>query len=107
MNYMKRMVIPAAVLLLIAGGATAQSTGGNSSGSTGQSSSTTRTTSKKDKKAKKANTVDLNDRKMYKGKDGQRATPTGHEATGTNSESYQSLKKDSTNAKQSAKKEEE
>ena len=102
---MKRVILSAAVVLLVSGGAMAQSTGGNSSGSAGQSSSTTRSAATKGKKGKKAQTVDLNDRKIYKGKDGQRATPTGHEATGTNTESFQSLKKDST--KQSPKKDEE
>jgi hypothetical protein len=95
-------------MLLIVGGVSAQTTGSNSSRNTSEVSSTTgATATKKSKKAKKANAVDVNDRKIYKGKDGQRATPTGHEATGTNSESYQSLKKDSTAAKQSAKKKEE
>jgi hypothetical protein len=106
MKSMKRVILSAAVMLMITGGAMAQSTGGgNSSGSAGESSSTTRSTTKKSKKGKKAKTVDLNNRKIYKGKDGQKATTTGHEASGTNSESFQSLKKDST--KQSARKEQE
>ena len=102
---MKRVILSAAVVLLVSGGAMAQSTGGNSSGSAGQSSRTTRTTTTKGKKATKDQTADLNNRQIYKGKDGQRATPTGHQATGTNTESYQSLKKDST--KQATKKDED
>ena len=36
----------------------------------------------------------LNNRRNYKWKDGQTATPTGEEATGTNSERFVSKKKD-------------
>lgn len=37
----------------------------------------------------------LNNRKIYHWKNGQRATPTGHEATGSNTDAYVSQRKDS------------
>jgi len=97
---MKRFVMATIILAGISSAASAQTSGSNSSNSTSVSSSTaTKSSTKGGKKAgaKKAVTDSTNNRKMYNYKDGQRATPTGHEATGTNG-GYAALGKDSTTA---------
>ena len=60
------------------------------------------TTSKSKSSAASADT--LNNRRNYKWKDGQTATPTGEEATGTNTERFVSNKKDSLKLKATKKK---
>jgi hypothetical protein len=69
----------------------AQSTGSNSSNSTSVSN-IKNTKSKKSKKASEK----LDNRKNYEWKDGQQATPTGHEATGIGGSSAQPEKRDTT-----------
>jgi hypothetical protein len=92
---MKKIILASAILIGISSMAAAQTAGGQSSNSTSVSSSTA--TPKKGKKSQKAaaTTDSLNERKMYEWKDGQRATPTGHEATGTNG-GYAAIGNDST-----------
>jgi Ni/Co efflux regulator RcnB len=95
---MKRLILSVLAIGLVAGAATAQSSSGQSSRSTSISSTGTYK-AKKGKKAKKAPSETLNNRKTYHWKNGQRATPTGHEAAPLNG-SYQSLKKDTAAIKQ-------
>jgi hypothetical protein len=95
---MKRMIMTVLAIGLVAGAASAQSSSGQSSRSTSVSSTGTYK-AKKGKKAKKAPSEVLNNRKTYNWKNGQRATPTGHEAAPLNG-SYQSLKKDTAAVKQ-------
>jgi hypothetical protein len=75
---MKRILLATAITIGICHIATAQTSTGNGS-TNGPSVSSSRTKTK----GTKAPSDTLNDRKMYNWKDGQRATPTGHEATGT------------------------
>lgn len=91
---MKRIIFSTAILLCICSIAEAQTTGSNSSNSTGVSSSTKNGKSSKSNTGKKTAGDTLNNRKIYNWKDGQRATPTGHEATGTNG-GYAALNNDS------------
>ena len=97
---MKRIYITAAFVIGMGLTGMAQTTGSNSSNSTSVSSSAdTQKDSKNTKKGKTAQAAgaqpdSLNDRKMYNWKDGQRATPTGHEATGTGS-GFSAINKDS------------
>jgi hypothetical protein len=95
---MKRMILTVLAIGLVAGAASAQSSSGQSSRSTSVSSTGTYK-AKKGKKAKKAPSEVLNNRRTYHWKNGQRATPTGHEAAPLNG-SYQSLKKDTAAVKQ-------
>lgn len=88
---MKRLMFVVLTLGLMAGAASAQTTGSNSSRSTSMSSTGTYKV-KKSKKAKKLPSEVLNNRRIYHWESGQRATPTGEEATPTNG-GYQSLKK--------------
>lgn len=90
---MKRIILLAGAIIGLAGLASAQSTGSNSSKASQEGSETA---SKKQAKKKASNnkSKNLNDRKIYHWKDGQRATPTGHEATGTGS-GYSAIQKDS------------
>ena len=96
---MKRMIISTAILLMVAGGVQAQSTEKkDAKKETTATHKTKKTTTKKGTKAKpakgvKATSDSLNDRRMYKADNGQTATPTGHQATGTG-EGYAALKKD-------------
>lgn len=94
---MKKMIWIAALLLCGAGAAEAQSSGaGSGSRNTGAVSSSGGTRplhtaqqrkTVRDKKGHKrtvTRTVPLQEEKTYHWSDGQRATPTGHEATGIN-----------------------
>ena len=87
---MKRVILSAFALVFMAGVAAAQTSGSHSSRSTSVSS----TTAKKTKKETKAPSEVLNNRKIYNWESGQRATPTGHEATPTNGGGYASLRKE-------------
>ena len=81
---MKRYILTLLIGAGISSIAAAQTSGSNSSNSP-TVSNTTAPQSTKSKKGAKANNVQidsLNDRKVYHWKDGQKATPTGHEATG-------------------------
>jgi hypothetical protein len=88
---MKRILIAIIIMIGVSQAASAQTSGSNSSNSPSVSSSTAQP---KNSKGKAAASDTLNDRKMYNWKDGQRATPTGHEATGTNG-GYAALGRDS------------
>jgi hypothetical protein len=93
---MKQLII-GICMLVFANIASAQTTGSNSGRSTANSGTTKTTkkstTIKRTKNTKSGTTVPLNERKEYKGKNGQVATPTGQEATGVNS-GYSAIKKD-------------
>jgi hypothetical protein len=104
---MKRLFLSIFLVTGITGFAFAQSHGNNSSSRTtgaisNNDTSTTNTTKKNNKKAPSAT---KNNRKNYEWKNGQKATPTGQEATGSNSNGFASLKKD-TGTVQPKKKEE-
>ena len=88
---MKHILIATLLVIGVGTVANAQTSGSNSSNSPNVSSSTAQP--KKDK-GKAAASDTLNDRNMYNWKDGQRTTPTGHEATGTNG-GYAALGRDS------------
>lgn len=90
-----KYVIMAAFALFSVSIASAQATHKSSTKTTKTTKSSTHT-----KSAKKATvSVDsLNQRKEYNWKNGQEATPTGHEATGVNG-GYAALGKDSTKQK--------
>ena len=93
---MKRLIISAALVLLVVGGAAAQT--GDKQQRDVKTAKAKKVTAKKTAKAArvkpvKATSDELNDRRMYKANNGQAATPTGHQATGTG-EGYSSLKKD-------------
>jgi len=91
---MKKIVI-AVFLLFSVGMASAQSTGGSGSKSTTTSKATSKhPAKKKTAKTKKTAKKPLNQRKEYQWKNGQEATPTGHEATGVNG-GYSAIRKDS------------
>ena len=83
---MKRLILCSIIAFGLTGWVNAQTSSGSSSTSSSgtMQSSDNGQVAKKNKKGTKKNTQ-LNNRKIYKGKNGQRATPTGHEATGTNS----------------------
>jgi hypothetical protein len=98
---MKRILLSTAILISISSVAAAQTSGGNSGNSPSVSSSTAGPKKGKGTKGKKAASDTLNNRKMYQWKDGQRATPTGHEATGTGSGNA-ALGRDTTTRKDSA-----
>lgn len=99
---MKRLILSATVMLLLAGGVQAQT---SERTATKQTTTAHQAKAKKGTKAKKAGATkakgvkvtseQLNDRRMYKAQNGQRATPTGHEATPIGG-GYASLKKDTT-----------
>ena len=96
---MKRLILSVLLIGVITGAASAQTgSSGQSSRSTSVSSSGT-AKAKKGKKLKKSPSEVLNNRKNYNWKDGQQATPTGHEAAPTNG-GYQSNKKDTATRKQ-------
>ena len=82
------------ILIGVSQGVHAQTSGSNPSNSPSVSSSTAQSKNSKGTKSKAAASDTLNDRNMYNWKDGQRATPTGHEATGTNG-GYAALGRDS------------
>ena len=91
---MKRMILSAALVLLVAGGIQAQTTQHQT---THKEVRTTKVKKAKTRKAPKTKALkvtsdSLNDRRMYKASNGQAATPTGHQATGTG-EGYSSIKK--------------
>jgi len=97
---MKRLIISAAVMLLLAGGVQAQTTEKKvtQKQTTAHKAKATKATTKKSTKSApvkrvKVTSEALNERRIYKASNGQRATPTGHEATPT-SGGYASLKKD-------------
>ena len=94
---MKRILLSFVIVIGLSRVAAAQTSGSNSSNSTSVSSSREQTKSTKSSKSTTAQNDTLNNRDMYKWKDGQRATPTGHEATGTNG-SHATLPKDSATA---------
>ena len=97
---MKRLITLGILGLFLAGTAKAQTNTGNSSRTTGAVSSTghTKSIKSKTKKGTAKTAQPANQRKEYKGGDGQTATPTGHEATGTNS-TQAATRKDSTKQK--------
>lgn len=79
---MKRILLTSALFFGLAYMASAQTTGSSSPNGPTVSSSSTTSQSKTTGNTKGQN-AHLNNRKVYKWKDGQRATPTGHQATGT------------------------
>ena len=86
---MNKMIISIIFALGIAGFASAQTANKNSN-----SIKTTKASKARKARVKKAlakKTVELDNRTEYT-KDGQKATITGHEATPTNSEQFQSIK---------------
>ena len=93
---MKRMVMCRIIVFGLSTIVMAQTAGGSSSTSSSGTlqSSNKGQTSKKSKKAAKKS-AQLNNRKNYKWKNGQQATPTGNEATGTNS-GYSAIGRDTT-----------
>jgi hypothetical protein len=93
---MKKIILSTIFVFSIAGFASAQTTGNKNSNSS-KSHKIAKARKAKIKKALGAKTVELDTRKEYI-KDGQKATATGHEATPTNSEQFQSAK-DSANKK--------
>lgn len=74
---MKRVILATMILLGVSAAASAQTATGNASRTTGAASSSTKATTKKTVKLSDT----LNNRKIYHFKNGQRATPTGQEAT--------------------------
>lgn len=88
---MKRLMIMVLVLGLTAGAASAQTAGSTPTRTTSVNSTGTYK-AKKARKAKKAPSEVLNNRRIYHWQNGQRATPTGHEAAPTGG-GYQSLKR--------------
>ena len=102
---MKSVILLTGLMVALSGLASAQTTGSNSSNSPKISTETTDTKKTKKKGTKKSGDH-LNQRKTYKWKNGQRATPTGQEATGTGS-GYTSLSKDSATTKDTVRKNDE
>ena len=84
---MKQLIVMGLLAFFAAGKTAAQtSSGGSGSRTTGAVSSTGNTKSTKttkNKKGTKKQTAAVNPRREYPSKNGQTATPTGHEATGT------------------------
>lgn len=106
------MILAAGIFFFASGILHAQSQGGNNgSSSTGSVSNTSGddqplhtakvTQVKKTKKGKRAvtKTVPLNERVNYQWNNGQKATPTGNEATPSNGDNYSALAKDSSATK--------
>jgi hypothetical protein len=91
---MKQLVL-ASFMVCITAIASAQTTGGSGNSSTSSSSSTNRNSSQTKKGKSSKQTVQQNNRKEYEGKNGQQATPTGHEATSVNG-GYAAIGKDTT-----------
>jgi hypothetical protein len=90
MHVMKKITVLTLFLLSIAGFASAQTSTSNKSSNTKHVASTSHHSKKSpNKKSTAAKTIDTDNRKEYV-KDGQLATPTGHEATPINSDQYQS-----------------
>lgn len=89
---MKRLILCGVLAFGLPGLVNAQTSNGSSSTSSSgtMQSSNKGQTSKKNKKS-----TPSNNRKDYNWKNGQRATPTGNEATGTNS-SYSAIGRDTT-----------
>ncbi|TCJ13764.1 hypothetical protein EPD60_11765 [Flaviaesturariibacter flavus] len=105
---MKRWIWVAGLLLCSAAGVSAQSTGaGNASrkkaavSATGNRASLHKTPEKRVERYKKvsekvvAQPEPLQEDKIYDWKDGQSATPTGHEAAPVNGQGYRAPRKDS------------
>jgi len=84
---MKRMILSGCLLIGLATASSAQTT----KNSSGQSGEQFKKTSAKTKKQTKPT---VSNRKEYQWKDGQTATPTGHEATSSNGSAYTALPKD-------------
>ena len=92
-----KTILLAVSMFLSVGFVSAQSTKNSKAANKGTATHTTVHRSKKNSKSKK--TVarkPLNQRKEYEWKNGQEATPTGHEATGING-GYSAIKKDAIN----------
>ena len=68
------------------------------SGKAKNSSTSSASVNKSSKTKKSTGPVRLNNRKIYRWKDGQKATPTGHEATPSNGSQYSAIN-DSTRSK--------
>ena len=94
---MKKMVILSMFLLNIAGLASAQTSSTGKNSNTKHVSTPSHKAKKTATKKSSATKVETDNRKEYV-KDGQLATPTGHEATPINSDQYQSAR-DSSNKK--------
>lgn len=98
---MKRVILATAVMLVLAGGVQAQTTEkkvAKKEATTAHKAKAHKTTTKKTTTTKKVKGIKatsdvLNDRRIYKADNGQRATPTGHQATPTGG-GYAALKKD-------------
>lgn len=114
---MKRMILTAVMLAGISIAVSAQTGTGNSSRTTGAVSPTGKGTNKS-RTAKSAKTgkgrstattkrkpgsPQLSEREIYQWINGQRATPTGTEATPSNGDGFASLKKDTTAVKKKGK----
>lgn len=107
---MKRMILMGLALVLTAGATHAQKSNSKATNDKTRSSATTKKTkkgnsakTKKDssansKTAKQQKPAKLNHRKIYHWETGQRATPTGQEATGVGS-GYSAIKKDTAGKK--------
>lgn len=92
---MKRMIFTSLFITGIILAANAQSSGSNSSKNTTATSNTgSAKTHNKSRKKISAPTDTINNRVNYQWKNGQKATPTGHDATSTNGDGYASMKKD-------------
>ncbi|HEV7331052.1 MAG TPA: hypothetical protein VGN63_08445 [Flavisolibacter sp.] len=76
---MKRVILSTVIMVGLAVSASAQTATGNSSKTTRAASSTTKAKATSKAALKPSDT--LNNRRIYHFKNGQRATPTGHEAT--------------------------
>ena len=94
---MKRLFLSFAVLMGLGSIAAAQTSGSNSSNTTSVSSSRATDSSSNTSNGNGQQAAKRDNRDIYKWKDGQRATPTGHEATGTNG-AHATLPKDSATA---------
>jgi hypothetical protein len=93
---MKRLILCSLLSLALSGFVAAQTSNGTSSTSssgTMQSSNQGQSTKKSKKAAKKG--AKNNNRKNYNWENGQQATPTGNEATGTNG-GYSAIGRDTT-----------
>lgn len=97
---MKRFFLSVTILISTACIASAQ-TSGNQTSDSSAVSNTAKPKKGKMAKDKKIASDTLDSRKMYNWKNGQRATPTGHEATGTGS-GYSAIRKDSATHKDTA-----
>ena len=93
--FMKRMILAAVLAIAITSVASAQTTSGSSQNAGSTKNSTSTSTKKKSSKSK----TPLNNRKNYNWKDGQSATPTGHEATPSNGTQYSAIRKDTGSAR--------